>query len=92
MTSSNESDIEREIRLGLRPYIMTNTMIKNSTKRRTWVNSEKMPWFPHDRYRVLVNQDIMEWKKSWWVFGKWIKLYSKFDFDEICVWDGAVIR
>jgi len=57
---------------------------------RTWVNSESFPFLRYDGYRVLHNETIYEWKKKWWIFGKW--LMKKRTTNEVCVLDEAVIR
>jgi len=57
-----------------------------------WVNSEKLPWFPLDGFRVLKNESILVWKKKWWIFGKWITLYNKSDYDIVAIMDQGFIR
>jgi len=59
---------------------------------RIWVNSEKLPLFPLDGFRVLKNESIIVWKKKWWFFGKWITLYNKSDYDRVAILDEGYVR
>lgn len=83
-------DVEYQTRLrhGTLPLIITDTF---NYKIRTWVNSEKFPWFSYDGFRVLHHGTIFERKKSWWIFGKWIIKRSTIKDIQVCVLDECLI-
>lgn len=92
MTNNKESKKEREIRLGLRPYIISDNNIIDSEISRIWVDSESFPWFGRTGFRILHNGTIYE-RKGGRLFGKWIIKYeNRNQFDEVCVLDEGLIR
>lgn len=83
---------EDEIRYGLQPIITPGDIPKDRDTIRTWVTSEKRPFLPYDGFRLLTDTYILQWRKSWWIFGRWIKIWNRADFDQIWVLDEGYVR
>lgn len=83
---------EEQIRYGLRPFIISDNGMKDRDTPRTWVTSQKRPSFPYDGFRLLTDTKILQWRKSWWIFGKWVKMWDRSDFDQIMVLDEGYVR